>query len=58
MKNAAVKTTNENLVELVQLSINGIFEYLKEKGKDIPEIVSQLLSKPETAQEIVEMWSD
>ena len=58
VKNAAVKTTNENLVELVQLSINGIFKYLKEKGKDIPEIVSQLLSKPETAQEIAEIWSD
>ncbi len=34
------------------------FKNLKEKAKDIPEIVIQRLSKPETAQEIAEMWSD
>lgn len=49
---------NENMSDVFTLLSNTIFNYLKEKIKDIPEGIEKLLNSPETKNEIISLWSN
>lgn len=49
---------NENMSDALMLLTNIIFDYLKDKIKDIPKGVEKLLSSTEVKQEIVAQWSN
>lgn len=49
---------NENISETVTMLSNIVFNYLKEKIKDIPQEIEKILSSADAQKEMLTLWSN
>lgn len=49
---------NNRVKGLIKIAIDAVFDYLERKVENLPEIIEQLRNRPETEQEIANLWSE
>ncbi|MCD7805341.1 MAG: hypothetical protein LUH03_09435 [Oscillospiraceae bacterium] len=56
--NEAKADITDRTKKLTRMFINGVFDFLDEKVKDLPETIKQLRNNPEADERIAALWSE